>query len=86
VRAASDEYFKEEDRLGLFIEECCETAPDLKAAAKAIFQKYKSWCEQRNEHAGSQTALTQALKDRGFEHGRSGATGTVFFGLHPYDN
>lgn len=74
VKAATDDYFEEQDVLGRFIGEACETGPDKSDSAANLFYAWKAWCMVNGEPAGSQTSFGNALTQRGFAKKKSGST------------
>lgn len=66
VTNATAEYRSEQDTLGKFFEERCSIRAGNIVEKSTFFRVYVMWCEGSNERAMSQTALTRALKDRGF--------------------
>jgi P4 family phage/plasmid primase-like protien len=67
VRAASDEYFAEEDAIARWIDEECVTGKHLWGIGVALWTSWKAWAERNNEWVGTRKSFAQALKDRGFE-------------------
>jgi putative DNA primase/helicase len=67
VYEAAEMYRKDEDRLGMFLNQ--ETQETLGGAIplKSLYSIYKIWSEERGERAMTQIALTRKLKDRGLE-------------------
>ncbi len=51
VQLATDKYREEEDRLLLFIQECCIVKPEVYVKAEALFQAYRTWYED-NQFGG----------------------------------
>ncbi len=45
VQLATDKYRDEEDRLLLFIQECCLVKPEASVKGSAFYEAYKKWCE-----------------------------------------
>jgi putative DNA primase/helicase len=45
IQMATDKYREEEDRLLLFLQECCLLKPDASVGAGALFKAYHSWHE-----------------------------------------
>ena len=66
IRVAADEYFAQEDLTGQWIEECCVCGPEHRAQAAQLYGSWKSWAEAGGFHPGSQKALGEALRARGF--------------------
>ena len=71
VREATDAYFKDQDTIGEWLEDCTEDA-DAHAFTRisALFSSWKAWSEERNIKPGSTMALSGMLEDRGYEKRR----------------
>jgi putative DNA primase/helicase len=65
VLEASEMYRKDEDRLGMFLNE--ETTMGTSVSIKSLFGAYRWWSEGRGEKPMTQIALTRRLRDRGEE-------------------
>ena len=48
ITQAGQEYRKEEDTIGLFVDECCIVKPDAEVPAGRIYDEYKTWCSDGN--------------------------------------
>ena len=82
VVSAAQEYFFEEDIVGLWIEECCDKSLELRATAKDLYGRWTTWANSNGHEAGNQKALGAALRERGFQSGKvHGQRG--WFGLRP---
>ncbi|HKF08908.1 MAG TPA: phage/plasmid primase, P4 family [Xanthobacteraceae bacterium] len=75
VREATDEYFRQQDTVGLWIEECTEPSVGQFTLLSNLFASWKSWCEDRNLAPGSALSLSGTLEDQGYERAREGHTG-----------
>lgn len=71
VRAAAAEYLDDEDLVGQWIAECCQTSPEAKATAQALFTSWKTFAESGGHEAGTTKGLGSELKARGFFPARS---------------
>lgn len=80
-RLLTAEFRAAQDRLKAFLEECCEEGPFFKTSAKALYERYLSWCEEASEEPLSKTAVGKQLRLRGFRAGREYARGRVWLGL-----
>lgn len=80
VQAATDEYRREMDVLGDFLDACCAVAPTAHVTAKGLYERYGEWCDETGEHAVSQKRLGAALVERGFAR-RKTNQGHCWFGL-----
>jgi putative DNA primase/helicase len=76
VCEATEDYFREQDTVGQWLEDCTEDAGQLAFTRIAdLFDSWKAWCEARNLKPGSTMALSGMLEDRGYERRREGGTG-----------
>jgi P4 family phage/plasmid primase-like protien len=71
VRAASEEYFAEEDAAARWIDEECITGKYLWGIGAALWTSWKTWAERNNEWVGTRKSFARALKQRGFDPGTS---------------
>jgi putative DNA primase/helicase len=67
VLDATDAYFRDEDTLQQWLDECTEDG-GLYAFTRTteLFDSWKAWCDARNLKPGSEKALSGTLSDRGF--------------------
>ena len=72
VREAADEYFKDEDLVGQWIEERCLTGPNVRAPSALLYKNWVEWAEARGFDRGSQRSLGEELRMRGFIQYRTG--------------
>jgi putative DNA primase/helicase len=79
VREATDEYFQQQDTVGLWIEECTKRGAEF-TRLSVLFASWKAWCEDRNLAPGSALSLSGALDDHGYQRKREGSTGQRGFG------
>jgi putative DNA primase/helicase len=68
VTDVTEEYFKDQDTLGQWVED--ETNPQAGAFAftlsAVLFASWKAWCEKQNLKPGTEKAFVEALKDKSF--------------------
>lgn len=67
VVEATNEYFAGEDTLQIFLDDCCEIGQAMFEPSANVFFRWSQFMEARGEKPGSQKALTQKLKNRGFD-------------------
>ena len=72
VQAATEEYRRESDVIGSFLEDSCETGAGLEVAATDLYQAFKRWAKDNGEYELSQTAFGRRLEERGFGTRKSG--------------
>lgn len=77
VSEAAEMYRKNEDRLGMFLEEEMEQHPTSEISIKAMFSPYQAWSEGRGERPLSQIAFTRKLQDRGVQVTGTGSRAMV---------
>jgi phage/plasmid-associated DNA primase len=70
VTSQTDEYQKEMDVLGNFIDEVCLVGPDYTAKADPLYVAFKEWAERNGEYKMPQKDFAKRLKERGFERRR----------------
>jgi putative DNA primase/helicase len=67
VKVASEMYQKNEDRIGMFLEEETKESNGGALAVKSLFSVYRMWSEDRGERAMTQIAFQRKLSDRGLD-------------------
>jgi putative DNA primase/helicase len=67
IKAATAAYRDEQDVLGDWIAENCNTGPSCSVQKKVLYADYGSWTDRNGHGRFSQTKLTQRLNDRGYE-------------------
>jgi putative DNA primase/helicase len=67
VAEAAEIYRKNEDRIGLFLDEETKVAEGGTIAVKSLFAVYRAWSEERGERPMTQIAFQRKLSDRGSE-------------------
>jgi phage/plasmid-associated DNA primase len=65
VSEASDIYRKNEDRIGMFLNEETRESEGAILKVKELYQIYRAWSEDRGEKAMTQIAFQRKLSDRG---------------------
>lgn len=79
VKKATEDYFKEQDTYGRWIEECCEWGLGKKAKALVLYQSYVEFCAENGEQADTNVIFADVLGKRGFEKKKSG--GNFYHGI-----
>lgn len=77
VRAATDEYFREEDVFRLWFEDCCDDHRQLAACSierRALYSSYEIWCRGMGHAAATIYAMTRWFTQNGFEQDKSKST------------
>ena len=67
VSEAADMYRKNEDRIGIFLNEETREAEDAKLPVKALYAVYRMWSDERGERPMTQIAFERKIRDRGIE-------------------
>lgn len=83
VREAADVYRKNEDRIGLFLDEETRENSSASVPMKDLFTLYKIWSEQRGERALTQIAFDRKLRDRNLSVEGSGSRAIVHGRMMP---
>lgn len=69
---AAEEYFRDEDLVGQWIEETCTTGDQKRARSSVLYSDWSAWAEPRGFDIGSQRSLGEDLRSRGFKPYRTG--------------
>lgn len=80
VMEATESYKRDSDLLQTFLDEHVVLVAQGSVPAKAIYERYTTWCEEYGEHPMSQRRLGEALAERGFERKHWG-TGWIWLGM-----
>jgi putative DNA primase/helicase len=67
VKTAGEMYQKNEDRIGMFLEEETKESNGGSLAVKSLYSVYRMWSEDRGEKAMTQIAFQRKLSDRGLD-------------------
>jgi putative DNA primase/helicase len=67
VRESADIYRKNEDRIGIFLDEETQESPDAGVLVKSLYTIYRMWSEERGERPMTQIAFQRKLTDRGLQ-------------------
>lgn len=81
VRLATEEYRRESDVLGAFLDARCELGSGFSVGATELYTAYREWALSGGEHVVSQTLFGRQLGERNLEKKRQGS-GVYYFGLH----
>lgn len=69
VEQRTTEYRKEEDPVGLFLEECCEMDAEASISRRDLYTAWCRWCHQQGEDAGTLKQLRRRFRSKEKEHG-----------------
>ena len=67
VRVATEDYRRDSDVLGTFLDDCCEISAGTQVLATLLYETYAQWCERTGERPGTQSWFGRRLQERGFE-------------------
>src|SRR5262249_42139796 len=83
VKDATEQYRKDSDVLGAFIEQRLENTSDKRergSTAAQIYKTYCRWCEDNGEYSLNQTRFGNAMSERGFDK-RKESGNVWYFGV-----
>jgi P4 family phage/plasmid primase-like protien len=80
VRAASEEYFGDQDIIAQWVDEWLVADPKAFTTSRDLFKCWCLWCDERKLTPGTETAFVESLKERGYEHKRK-EFGRGFIGI-----
>ena len=67
VSEAADIYRKNEDRIGIFLNEETKESEGARLPVKALYAVYRIWSEERGERPMTQIAFQRKISDRGYD-------------------
>lgn len=62
VKAATDKYQHDSDKIGLFIEECLEAKVDAEERTSEVYNRYRLWCVENGYFSENTRNFKQALQ------------------------
>jgi putative DNA primase/helicase len=77
VAEAADIYRKNEDRIGMFLDEETVVADGSSSLVKSIYGIYRMWSDERGERPMTQIAFHRKLADRGLQIVGQGARAQI---------
>ncbi len=80
VKNAIGAYRDDNDWLGTFLQECCETGTSFEQQSGELYQEYRRHCTENGEYIRSTTDFYSALEQAGFKRRRSNK-GNLIVGL-----
>ena len=83
VKEAADIYRKNEDRIGIFLEEHTREVEEARTPIKSLYIIYRYWCEDRGERPLAQTNFQRKLADRGIQVEGTGSKAEVIGRILP---
>lgn len=84
VEDAIKSYREDNDWLGHFLSECCETDKTYKEKSGVLYQEYRSYCARSGEYTRSTADFYNALESAGFSR-RKAKAGIIVYGLRIKD-
>lgn len=84
IADATDRYFEDQDLLGQWIAERCETRVGAMGKTTLLFESWRDFVRENGEEEGTQRAFAEALHKRGFERNRNNALGRFYRGIDLY--
>ncbi len=80
VQAATREWRDEVDTIGQFVADECFLAAQHTVKSSRLYGRWKQWCKENGEDAGSNKAFTEKVKRKGFKSKRT-KNGVFWSGL-----
>jgi putative DNA primase/helicase len=80
VAEATNQYQRESDQLGRFVEDCLEFFDGASVAASRLQAAYRAWCASSGEREQTAKVVAEYLAVQGIEK-RKGRTGAVYQGI-----
>jgi putative DNA primase/helicase len=68
VKAATDDYHHDSDKMGLFVEDCLDPVPNDELRTSAVYRRYEEWCKDNGCFAEN---------SKNFRHSLEGAVGAA---------
>lgn len=85
VLDATQEYRREQDKIGAFLDENVVRKLNAKVRASDLYARYKHWAERCNERALSSTMFGLEMKERGYEQKTSNGKLYLDIELRPFN-
>jgi putative DNA primase/helicase len=85
VKSATKDYRVEMDLIGEFVAECCIEDMNAKTPFGALYERYKTWCAERNVDSLNPFSFATCLDERGFQPGKNKALGRFRYGIRLRD-
>ncbi|MEZ4330424.1 MAG: phage/plasmid primase, P4 family [Myxococcota bacterium] len=81
VVLATDEYRRESDLFGEFLDERCTVEPGRFASSRALYDAFREWAKAAGEESMTRTAFGKKLTERGFDKARAPGGGRGWGGI-----
>ena len=86
VKAATEEYRQEQDRLAGFFTDCCEFGPHWSVAVADLYNAYVEWCESEGEEPLKKRSFGERLRDRGITQKKQTGGARFWLGIRLIKN
>ena len=80
VDDVGEEWRRDADQIGRFIEQCCTTPPTAQVSARGLYTAYKQWAESAGERWETEKKLSERMQERGFVKERK-ESGNIYLGI-----
>jgi putative DNA primase/helicase len=81
VKAATRQYQDEEDPVTPFLAECCMIGPREEVTLKAMYERYRVWCEAGGERELKKRNFNKLLEEKGFDSYRGAKGAWTWMGV-----
>lgn len=81
ITEATQEYRREMDIIGDFLDECCDRGEGLTVSASKLYQSFQSWARENGRPVFGNRRFKSEMADLGYEQGRSD-NGLVWSGIN----
>lgn len=81
ITDAGNEYRKESDVLGQWLDELCEIDPIKRTDQKSVYDSYRDWCRDGNFRPMAKAQFTRKLAERGIPDGWIGSKVRAYVGI-----
>lgn len=69
IRERTEQYRREEDPVGMFVQECCVLEPEAELTRHDLYCAWRDWCHEQGEDPGTKKRLRRMFRDKEKEHG-----------------
>jgi putative DNA primase/helicase len=81
VRTATEQYFTDQDVVGAWRAQCCESGPDYWASPSALYRSWGEFARAAEHPVGSQSSFNEQLESAGFRQSREHSRGRHWKGI-----
>jgi putative DNA primase/helicase len=72
VIATTAEYFESEDKIGAFLDDCCELSTGTYISTTRLFERYVKWSDGQGTYSGGRPGFLDMLAVKGFKSEKYG--------------